>query len=140
MPFRLCYTNTGMSYLCLWVSEYFSKPDIQKSKRDRGKWWRLLRKRSTWTLRISGLEPIICHKFCPTYLEISLCKREETGQKQGKSQDSAKKNENHVPKLFQVLKSFLKCKFPPIWPTITLPDSFLKKTWSFPIFSWFWLF
>ena len=141
MPFRFCCTKTGMSYLYLWKSKYFSKPDTQKSRRNRRKWWRLLRKRSTWTLRISGLEPIIGHKFCPTYLEISLCKREETGEKQGKIQDFAKKNKNHVSKLFQVLKPFLKCKFSPIWPIITLPDSFLKKkTWIFPIFSWFWPF
>ena len=114
MPFRFCCTKTGMSYLCLWVSEYFSKPDTQKSKRDRGKWWRLLRKRNTWTLRFLGLEAIIVHKFCPTYLEISLCKREENGKNQGKSEDFTKKNKFHVPKFFQVLKPFLKCKFPPI--------------------------
>ena len=134
MPFRFCCTTTGMSYLCLWVSEYFSKPYTQKSKRDWGKWWRLLRKTSTWTLRISGLEPIIGHKFCPTYLEISLRKREESSQKQGKSQDLANKNKNHVPKLFQLLKPFLKWKFPHIWPTITLTDSFLKKHGFFRYF------
>ena len=131
MPFRLCYTKTGMSYLSLWVSEYFSKPDAQKSKRDRGKWWRLLRKRNTWTLRISGLEPILGHKFCPTCLKLILCKREENCQKQWKSQNFEKKNQIHVPKLFQVLKPFLKCKFPTIWPTIILPESFLKKKHGF---------